>query len=919
MKTTLVLLAGLLMQPVSTFPACSYQQIFSSNFRASALDLVVDGSDLWVASSYGVALYGRTVDPPLPLSSLPLPGPTAAVFASGGTAFVGSGSSVFIVREAGRGLATTGSVDIGGTVNDFLSVPPYLFVAASNGITTLDVGNPLVPVVVGTRLVTTNGGAFSLAKKDTAMYAADGDGTLDVFSIALPAAAQSIGVVAALARSTSVAVNADRIYVSDGTQTAILAGSGAAVVKIGSTGRIATTALAPVTLSISYVAGNDRRIRAVDFKDPDNPVILWEEPLGFSGGTINRVSAVVSTADGRVYAAAGDAGLVTYDTRAFRAPYPIRSYLFGATRDVFSFGNFVVVAGADAGMKIFTQDANGILGSPRPWAIDKSWSLHDGRSMRLLASSGNVLNLYDAVPTTPFVISSALMRAPVRSAILTSTTAGLAVLSDRTVWRIDFSRDAAVATQVTVAAAPSAIVASGNAIALADLNEDGTTTIRYFPGGDPSGAQFIATLQGAATSGIAMSASGVVAAVTFRGLSLADFSTSPTTVTVVPASASAPANALQFAGSDLFVLRGQVVEKWNVTTGTITRTYELPTPGVAMHAHADSGSVVSIATGDGAISLLSGGSTAQPVEIASDSFPNSYYWKILRSPSAFHLFDGRRVDRSVVSARGLPSVWQPVVSGQNLVDFAVAGEYVVTLSTTGRVAVIDPSGHEIGAMTLGEGDDAVPLSIHTVAGAVYASVSRGCSSGVCENKTVVLDPRNGSLTATAALSGQLVDFALSGSRAWAIFAQPAEIRILDVSNPFVPVVAASRPSEGNPVSIAHAPSSSIVYALGRKLFAYSSEDLSKKGELLEEYAVDPTGRVAYVDQRIAIDGDCGIILGRSFSPVAYSLGGGGPVTLPTAGAAKSIVVTPGALQILTDYALEIWSSAPLPKRRRAID
>lgn len=920
MKKTLVLLLGLLALSAPARPGCSYHQIFSSNYRASALDVAVDGSDLWTATSYGVALYDRSVDPPLPVSSLPLAGPTTAVFAANATAYVGSGSSVFVVRRIDRGLSSIAAVDVGGAVNDFLSVPPYLFVAASNGVTVLNLSNPLAPAIAGSRLATTNGGAFSLARKDSTMYAADGDATLDVYSIANPAAPQGLGAVPALARSTSVAVNADRIYVSDGTQTTIMAGSGASIVKIGTTGRIATTALAPVSLSVAYVAGNDRHIRAVDFTDPENPVILWEDALAFSGGTINRVSSIATTDDGRVYAAAGDAGLVTYDSRSFRSPYPIRSFLFGATRDVFSFGNFLVASGATSGMKIFTEDTNGALGFRKEWATDKTWSLHDGRSMRLLASASSTLNLYDLVPTTPIVISSALLRAPARSAVLTSTTVGYAVLSDKTLWKVDLSRDAAVATQVTVAATPSFIAAAGNALALADLNDDGTTTIRYFPTGDFSAAPFIATIEGAATSGITMSSAGTVAAVTFRGVSLADFSTSPSRVTVLPSSASAPANALQFVGSDLFVLRGSLVERWNVTSGTVAKKFDLPISGVAMHANSAAGSVLSVATDDGAISILTSGSTSQPAEVAASAESNDYFKKIVRGDSALFLFDGRRIDRSVLSGRGLPAAWQPVVSGASLVDFTVAGDHVVTLSPNGRIAMVDPSGREVGATQISEGEDATPLSIATLAGAVYVSISRGCTSGNCEKKTLVLDPRSAALTATAALTGQLVDFAMNGRRAYAIFDQPGELRVLDVTNPFIPALAVARPSEGDPVSIAVAPATSTVYALGRKLYAYSTEDLSKKGELLEDYVVDPTGRVAYVDQKVRIDGDCGIIVGRSFSPQAYSLSGGsGAVTFPTAGAAKSIVVTSGQLQILTDYSLEIWTSAADPKRRRPID
>src|SRR6185295_9541854 len=87
----LALLPLLLGTPV--LPQCSFTPVYSGAFRAAALDLSVDGSDLWVATSYGLQLYDRTVDPPSLVAAIPLSGVTAVVRASGGTAYVGSGSS----------------------------------------------------------------------------------------------------------------------------------------------------------------------------------------------------------------------------------------------------------------------------------------------------------------------------------------------------------------------------------------------------------------------------------------------------------------------------------------------------------------------------------------------------------------------------------------------------------------------------------------------------------------------------------------------------------------------------------------------------------------------------------------------------------------------------------------------------------
>src|SRR6185369_17223842 len=47
---------------VPAFPQCNLSPVYSGQFRASILDVAADNNDLWAATSYGVALYDRTVD-----------------------------------------------------------------------------------------------------------------------------------------------------------------------------------------------------------------------------------------------------------------------------------------------------------------------------------------------------------------------------------------------------------------------------------------------------------------------------------------------------------------------------------------------------------------------------------------------------------------------------------------------------------------------------------------------------------------------------------------------------------------------------------------------------------------------------------------------------------------------------------------
>src|SRR3954454_7745163 len=89
---------SLLLLPVAAFPQCNLTQVASVSFRSSYLDIAIDGNDLWAATSYGISLYDRSVDPPVLVASLPLPGITRAVRVANGIAYAGSGTTLNIIR-----------------------------------------------------------------------------------------------------------------------------------------------------------------------------------------------------------------------------------------------------------------------------------------------------------------------------------------------------------------------------------------------------------------------------------------------------------------------------------------------------------------------------------------------------------------------------------------------------------------------------------------------------------------------------------------------------------------------------------------------------------------------------------------------------------------------------------------------------
>src|SRR3954453_10568432 len=116
MCVRVAVLIGLFAIPV--FPQCTVSPIFSTQFRSTFNDLALDGNDLWTATSYGLALYDRGVDPPAFVASIALPGTTRVVRVLNGSAYVASGNAIAVVQKNGRALKLVRTTDAGAQVND---------------------------------------------------------------------------------------------------------------------------------------------------------------------------------------------------------------------------------------------------------------------------------------------------------------------------------------------------------------------------------------------------------------------------------------------------------------------------------------------------------------------------------------------------------------------------------------------------------------------------------------------------------------------------------------------------------------------------------------------------------------------------------------------------------------------------------
>jgi hypothetical protein len=900
-----VLLLFSLLLPSVSFGQCNYTPVFSGEYRASMLDLALDGNDLWTATSYGLQLFDRSVDPPAAVATIALPGITRIVRVSNGLAYAASGSQIQIVRKNGRTLQLVRTIDAGATVNDLLLTTIDLYAATANGLAQYDLLDPTNPVKTPATFATTAPNVRSLTLIGSTLFAADGDATIEPFDITVPTIPQKRTVITSLPISASVESNNGRLYISDANaqQTEIFSISGSTATKL-STLSIGTSSLAPLGGDAAIVGGA-RSLRALDFTTAGSPIELFRADLSPTGGTMNRIFAV-ATAGNRIYAAAGDLGLATFDATGFQSPFPVRSYAIGAPTSIISTGDRVYAGNGTSGINEYVQNPSGGLTAARSW--DNKLDVVQDASTNgfLITSNGSSVTFWTVLSTAPTAASTATFSRAVSQAVLNNGLVTV-LLDDGTVATADVSVTAPT-PQVSALPKQAYIARSGSAIVFAEATAAGRTTLRYYANGLLSTTPILFDTEGLATS---LALSGSTAAIfTFRGISLIDFASG--VVTVLPRSNTSLVRQLEFDGATVYALTDNTLAVWNTQSGTLTRELPIPSGGVKLHV-APGSTIADITTFDGITTVATSATSKLPVALSAPS-GNAYYRKVAANSERIYLLDSRGVDIFTTSMHYAGSI---AIGGT--IDVAAAPGAVYTLSSSGVVTAHGIDGNIIAQATINEGSDAEPLSIATANGAVWVAISRGCLTGGCEKRTLIFDPRNGTLVQTASLSGGTVDVTTNGNRAYAIVDLPSEIRSYDIADPFHPAQLAGHATEGAraPLSIAYA--NGTVYVLGERLYAYAESSLAKSSEPLGDYVNDATGAVTFADQRIRTDGNCAVIGGRNFSLLTFALPAfSASTSFATPAVVKSIASTPGRIYLLTDYSIEIWSTTPLatPARRR---
>src|SRR5262249_5765516 len=192
---------------------------------------------------------------------------------------------------------------------------------------------------------------------------------------------------------------------------------------------------------------------------------------------------------------------------------------------------------------------------------------------------------------------------------------------------------------------------------------------------------------------------------------------------------------------------------------------------VAMNIAPDS-ITADIVTSTGVATVALDRLTRMPVAIAAPN-GNAFYKKVVTSANRIALFDARGVDLFTPVMEYAGSI-----RAAGIVDIAASDSAIYTLSGSLTLTAYSPSGAQLSTATISEGADAQALSIAAVKGAVWVSIQRGCTTGVCEKKTVIYD---NALSRTISLPGAIVDVVVSGTRAYAVTDLPAEVRVINVA------------------------------------------------------------------------------------------------------------------------------------------
>lgn len=888
-RVTAVLLLSLGLS-LAAFPQCTWPPRYSGAFRTTAFDVSLDNEYLWLATGYGVQLLKRNGTSVTPLDAVAIPGSTRVVRAAGnGYAYAGSGSRLYVLRRNGTQLEIVRFLETAGTINDLqIHQGADLFVATSKGAAHYSLVPADSPSKSNAIFATSSQNVSMIAINGSTLYTADGDASVEIFNIQIPSLAQKTDQLSSVSVATAVHATADNfVYVSDrfGQNTDVFSGKNRlARLAFGA------TSFAPSASRVHFVAGPDRTVRVVDFNDLTRTTELYESLLPPTDGTDNTIHAMARSGDA-VYVAAGDIGLVTYDATSLAKPSPIAGYVTGATTSSLVAGDLAWLSNAAGTISEQKISAQGVsLTQQRTWTTGANALVHDYDNSMLLTSSGATATLWSLTPASPSTLRTVTFPATITKAVLRGTTI-IALTEDGKVYSAAETTPQAVAVPVSVS-----LARYGSSLALMEVVKEGTTTIRHYANGDLSTPTRTYTFTGAAIGNLALDNTRA-AFFLFNGVNVLDLASG--TATPIAGSNGVYPIQLAFAGDDLLVLTDKTLYVYD-DGKSLAHAQPLTANGVALGAAAP---YAVIASSEGMIASL----YLRALPEATMTTSSSFYTKILADGDRLFLLSRDGIDLYSTATSTAPH-FSHSIRAANIIDVATTTGRIYTLSGGANVTAYSRAGAALAQVTINEGIDTQPLSIAAAGNAVWVSISKGCLSGTCERKTLVLDPQT--LLVTDTFPGQVVDVTTSGTRAYVLTDLPDEIRVMNIADALHPSPIASVAAPATARSLAYA--SGNVYILGDKVYAFNDTTLTATGTFLS--ATTPTNT-----HQIRIAGNCALIAGRSANPEVYTLPtftAGNTADVPSN--VRGLIATTSRVLVLTDHSIEVWGGEEGEGKRRGV-
>lgn len=890
--------AAFLFLLVLLFPAsssadeCDLTLAETREFRSTVRDLDLHVDRLWAAETYRVTSYSTTGGELVPAGTRAVAGMTGVVDAVEGGAWVGSSSTLFFFD---LDMNVIHSVFLDAEINDILQQGEYLYVATTGrSVLQLIAAQPgLLPRL----METSTGSASSVAFRNGTLYAADGDSTIEAFSLTIPSLPQKIGSIPSFPQTNRIHFDGDRLIASNGRQTEIFSGSGAQMNRIGvlEEGSSSWVRLNP---GVAVSSGLDTTLRAFDVSSASRPVKTWETRLPASGGSLNRIGSLAADS-WYLYVAAGDLGIVRVDVESFHAPYLLRTVPAAGPSSIALGSDEVYVGFPGAGVQAWELSSTGSLVVQRT-VVTGSPVIRDYRDGSLLLSAGGEAFVIDA--KTGEKTASVTIGFGATDAELADSGAWI-LGSDGTVSRASFESGAV--SPVDLAGIPiSWIDARDGVLAAAGLNEAGSTVVFLVRDGEQPASM---TIDGAATSGVAVDGSGRVALVTFRGLSVVDVAAG---TEIVTPRGRGFATSLVWLGDEIVISDGSGYEIRG-PGGEVRRTIEVSGGGRSLSA-SESGAFAG-AISNQAVTIISGSvSAGSPGEVIVDR-SNLFYDRLATGEGFILLGEPEAVERINFIGQRLAPSGRAHASAGDAVELTPYRDGWCELLSDGTIACRGASGATFMERKLDEGADSSFLGIRRIGGLFWVTVSKGCLSTGCVTVSVLLDDQ---LMKVGEIGGGIRDSVVSGGRGWILTSAPRSVLALDISNPSGPVVAASMPVESSATAIAHHESGTL-YVLSSE-GAIAMNDTS----LLQVGAVPlPTAGGSLSAQTFAISGECAFVIGRTGRLEVFRIDSpldwGSYSSTEFPASPVDLVVEGEPIFVLTTHSVEVlFSGEPPPPVRR---